>query len=558
MNEEQAFLQAIVDNPDDDAPRLIFADWLEERGDKDSRARAEFIRVQFALRDLPPEHPLRPQLEERERDLLLAYEKSWLAPLQSQCRVDRCSFGRGFVEGVRLRLDHLAEDGDKLFALTPIQDICVYFYGSESEYEKNLKTITASPYLRRVRGLHFAYLSGFGLRGPSLQGLLSSAHLSTLRVFSFSRYASPDVVPHFLDTASFLPGLRELRLDGPAVDTHGLQQLLGSSRLASLTTLDIKSYSPNPVEMEAIANSPFLDRLETLHWTENGGGLSSISILAKATGLPNLRKLYLRDNRLQKTDIRSFARSDLLGRLETLDLSTNRLGADGVADLAKSPRANRLRRLDLSTNSLGVADVSTLARSQHLERLGSLFLRNNRLLDAGARALSNAPGLAGLTCLQLSYNGIGVEGVKALAGAPPGQLEILDLSWNPLTGEGVRALARSRALANLVALNLSYCQVDDDALHALAESPYLNHLHTLNLGTNRITDAGVTALAHSTGLPQLTALNLGNNAIGDTGVRALADSPRFRRLTALNLAGNRIDVARLDELRRDFRGCLGG
>jgi uncharacterized protein (TIGR02996 family) len=62
MNEEQAFLRAIVDDPDDAAPRWIFADWLEERGDAAGRDRAEFIRVQFALRDLPPEHPLRPQL----------------------------------------------------------------------------------------------------------------------------------------------------------------------------------------------------------------------------------------------------------------------------------------------------------------------------------------------------------------------------------------------------------------------------------------------------------------------------------------------------------------
>lgn len=54
MNDEQAFLQAIRESPDDHALRLIFADWLEDRGDTASRARAEFIRVQFALHDLPP------------------------------------------------------------------------------------------------------------------------------------------------------------------------------------------------------------------------------------------------------------------------------------------------------------------------------------------------------------------------------------------------------------------------------------------------------------------------------------------------------------------------
>lgn len=43
------FLPAILATPDDDGPRLVFADWLEEQGDVD---RAEFIRVQCRLAEL--------------------------------------------------------------------------------------------------------------------------------------------------------------------------------------------------------------------------------------------------------------------------------------------------------------------------------------------------------------------------------------------------------------------------------------------------------------------------------------------------------------------------
>ena len=39
--------------PDDDAPRLIFADWLDEQGDP----RGRFIRVQLALARLPDDDP---------------------------------------------------------------------------------------------------------------------------------------------------------------------------------------------------------------------------------------------------------------------------------------------------------------------------------------------------------------------------------------------------------------------------------------------------------------------------------------------------------------------
>ncbi|MBL8867076.1 MAG: TIGR02996 domain-containing protein [Gemmataceae bacterium] len=34
LDEREAFLRAIFDSPDDDAPRLVYADWLEERGEE--------------------------------------------------------------------------------------------------------------------------------------------------------------------------------------------------------------------------------------------------------------------------------------------------------------------------------------------------------------------------------------------------------------------------------------------------------------------------------------------------------------------------------------------
>ncbi len=45
MTEHDAFLRAICTDPDDDTPRLIYADWLEERGDP----RGEFIRCQIEV-----------------------------------------------------------------------------------------------------------------------------------------------------------------------------------------------------------------------------------------------------------------------------------------------------------------------------------------------------------------------------------------------------------------------------------------------------------------------------------------------------------------------------
>src|SRR5262245_55430096 len=67
MNMEKAFLQAILDSPDDDAPRLVLADWLEEQGHSE---RAELIRVQCRLAALDEDDQAREALHEREQQLL--------------------------------------------------------------------------------------------------------------------------------------------------------------------------------------------------------------------------------------------------------------------------------------------------------------------------------------------------------------------------------------------------------------------------------------------------------------------------------------------------------
>jgi uncharacterized protein (TIGR02996 family) len=49
MNEEIALLRAICDNPEDDTPRLVFADWLSEQGGAVNAAWANGIRAQIWL-----------------------------------------------------------------------------------------------------------------------------------------------------------------------------------------------------------------------------------------------------------------------------------------------------------------------------------------------------------------------------------------------------------------------------------------------------------------------------------------------------------------------------
>jgi len=73
QTEAEAFLQRIRAHPDDDAERLVFADWLDEQGDPLGR----FIRVQLALAEPPTNEELRRKLLLQERELLAAHRATW-------------------------------------------------------------------------------------------------------------------------------------------------------------------------------------------------------------------------------------------------------------------------------------------------------------------------------------------------------------------------------------------------------------------------------------------------------------------------------------------------
>jgi carbon storage regulator len=75
--EERAFLRAIEDRPDDEATRLVFADWLEERGDPLS----ELLRLQCGVARLPVGDRRRRSLMRREHALWAKHEADGWAAL---------------------------------------------------------------------------------------------------------------------------------------------------------------------------------------------------------------------------------------------------------------------------------------------------------------------------------------------------------------------------------------------------------------------------------------------------------------------------------------------
>jgi uncharacterized protein (TIGR02996 family) len=106
----QALLYAVLAQPQDDAPRLVLSDWLEEQGQQE---RAEFIRVQIEVAQREADGRDRSEcswggtcvcrshaLRRRERALLPGRQRELLLELECLARGFSLTFRRGFVDAV--------------------------------------------------------------------------------------------------------------------------------------------------------------------------------------------------------------------------------------------------------------------------------------------------------------------------------------------------------------------------------------------------------------------------------------------------------------------------
>jgi uncharacterized protein (TIGR02996 family) len=107
MSDESALLAAILAHPDEDTPRLMYADWLDENRQPE---RAEFIRLQCAPDADEAAEERAFELEERNR-------VKWLAGLP-QFPGARWEFRRGFPEYLDISADLLLDRYDA-FARVP-------------------------------------------------------------------------------------------------------------------------------------------------------------------------------------------------------------------------------------------------------------------------------------------------------------------------------------------------------------------------------------------------------------------------------------------------------
>ena len=416
-SEREAFLADVIEHPEDDAPRLVYADWLEDHGDAD---RAAFIRLQCELAKLEEWDARRPELERRQKRLLRLYASEWSDGLVKDARGRE--FRRGFLERVGVPPKVFLANAEDLFRRFPLRQLTL---GSSSFGDPAVRALAASPHLARLAELKVPY-SRMTLAG--LEALIRSPHIR---------------------------GLKVLDVDFNRVRPEGARVVAESPNLSGLTALILRDCKIGSAGAAALAGSPHLGRLEKLDLMRNDIDDDGAVALAESSHLTNLVELSLWSNRVGPTGVRALA-SAHRPRLNRLYLSVNPLGLEGVKALAASPSVRRLSRLGLGVVRLRAADADrvaaarALARSPHVAGLKSLGLFRNHVGDAGARALAESPHLANLADLDLFENDITDAGSQALLDSPHlAGLRRLNLSGNAV-GPKQRALWRKRLGKNAI------------------------------------------------------------------------------------------------------------
>lgn len=235
----QRLLADVLQNPDHDDPRLVYADKLSEAGDP----RGEFIVVQCRLASGNLAIAERAALEARERDLLDRGRERWLRPFGG---VSGIRFVRGFLHTVRISEIDFAKYGAALLAAEPIECLEMHFRdGFKVPRFAKTAGLARLRELRLIGGLPYGNLSS-----NVFAGIAGSPHLvglSTLVIgCSYSARWSTTVID--LDGARALAewrhehllhlALEHCKLDVACATILGASPYLARLELVAVNTFD--------------------------------------------------------------------------------------------------------------------------------------------------------------------------------------------------------------------------------------------------------------------------------------------------------------------------------
>ncbi|MBP3957441.1 TIGR02996 domain-containing protein [Gemmata sp. G18] len=226
--DQLALVRAIATEPNDDTPRLVYADWLQENAQPE---RAEFIRLQCAhARQLRAGKFFAGA--EREQELLARFGDVWQAEYPVIRGVTWSGFWRGFPGVTVLNAGTLARNAKAIWDAAPVESVVVQ--------KMDLKSATAlakCPFLDRLRVLEFR---NYRADSAPLHALVGGAALSGLWWLAFGGNTRLDApVLEVVASSDALRNLEILTLRWCSISDAGALALVASSHMNNLRELDL-------------------------------------------------------------------------------------------------------------------------------------------------------------------------------------------------------------------------------------------------------------------------------------------------------------------------------
>ncbi len=524
--DERGLWAAVLAAPDDDLPRLVYADWLEENG---RGPLAAFIRAQIDLARVTPGHPDYVDLVERQTLAVARVRGASSLPVPEL--PDGAAFGGS--------IDEFTGDG-----------YGHYHRGFPASAGLDGRRLRSGPaaLVRAVNGLvERTTVRGVWLGwcpAAGVEAVVDSAGSARLTGLAVGPEVSGDPFPFDrLVRSPVASTLQSLALNLTSSATAEALAALAAGRFDRLT--DFALYrtpglmgndwdTPAAADWAALARAPWPDRLTAMALDAGAAGL--LAAMGPAAGLHTLDLFMVRDRAAGVAAALSDARTPRLARLilrsvvidgaaghvlarrplpplASVGLIQGTFTVDGVAAIVQAPWLAGVRELGFRNCPDAVGLVAALARGPAAAGVRALHVQQ---CDSAAADLLAAAAFTALTTLDVPIKSTrqARDAVPrfAEAWANPG-LRSLTLDGWPAGNPGATRLAKNPAFAGLRRLKLRGCGIGDAGAAALVASPHLQNLVELDLANNAVGDRTAAALMRHGCLPHLALADLTGNRL---------------------------------------------
>jgi uncharacterized protein (TIGR02996 family) len=406
MSDESALLAAILAQPEEDTPRLVYADWLDEHGDAAGRARAEFIRLQIELARSGLTDRRRKGAEDRCLALSREHHEAWLAPFRAACADEPIAgtFRRGFIGDIS-GLTRLPSRFPAIAAVCPVQRVDIEF--GWAAHTPSAQAMADCPELARVRRMECRRFPGdFGATA------LASPHLTGLHTL----YLQWGWLEDGVELASRSPvaqSLRHLWVWGASVGQITPGRGFGTiveAEWPALTQVRFDNLALGEAGVLAVMRAAVARGWQAVHAHDRGltaAGATTALWVALASDIASVSLAVDCDIKEPPEPVPDGVKSL---RLYAFDNAGDEVARWVVANVPPG----RFNRLGLRRCHLPLATVRLLAKWDGLAHLTELDLRECQINDAGAEALAESPHLEKVERLLVARNGFAKKGKDAL------------------------------------------------------------------------------------------------------------------------------------------------